>query len=70
MRINDFKATDDKDKKELEKKLNSFKLEKVLSLWYFVRSSGKATIVGSKSQITVEEMPLNSLKRSLEVFPL
>lgn len=47
MRINDFKATD--DKKELEKKLNSFKLEKVLSLWYFVRSSGKATIVGSKS---------------------
>ena len=28
MRINDFKATDDKDKKELEKKLNSFKLEK------------------------------------------
>ena len=49
MRINDFKATDDKDKKELEKKLNSFKLEKVLSLWCFVRSSGKATIVGSKS---------------------
>lgn len=49
MRINDFKATDSKDQKELEKKLNSFKLEKVLSLWYFVRSSGKATIVGSKS---------------------
>ena len=49
MRINDFKATDNKDKKELEKKLNMFKLEKVLSLWYFVRSQSKATIVGSKS---------------------
>lgn len=49
MRINDFKATDNKDQKELEKKLNTFKLEKVLSLWYFVRSQSKATIVGSKS---------------------
>ena len=49
MRINDFKATDNKEQKELEKKLNAFKLEKVLSLWYFVRSSGKATIVGSKA---------------------
>ena len=49
MRINDFKATDNKDQKELEKKLNAFKLEKVLSLWYFVCSSSKATIIGSKS---------------------
>lgn len=49
MRINDFKATDNKDQKELEKKLNAFKLEKVLSLWYFVRSASKATIMGSKS---------------------
>lgn len=49
MRINDFKATDNKGQKELEKKLNDFKLEKVLSLWYFIRSSSKATIIGSKS---------------------
>ena len=49
MRINDFKATKSDEKKKLEKKLDSFKLEKVLSLWYFVRSSAKGTIMGAKN---------------------
>lgn len=49
MNINDFQAQNEKVKKDMEKKLNAFKLEKVLSLWYFVRSTSKATIVGSKN---------------------
>lgn len=49
MKINDFQVKDAQAKKEMEKKLDSFKLEKVLSLWYFVRSTSKATIVGSKN---------------------
>lgn len=49
MNINDFQAREDKNKVELEKKLDSFKLEKVLSLWYLVQSANKANIVGSKS---------------------
>lgn len=48
MKIQDFNAKDDNKKKEMESKLKEFKLENVLSLWYFVRSSGKATILGSK----------------------
>jgi len=48
MQINDFKASNKAEKENLEKKLESFKLEKVLSLWYFVRSVRKATIMGSK----------------------
>jgi len=48
VKIQDFNAKDDNKKKEMESKLKEFKLENVLSLWYFVRSSGKATILGSK----------------------
>ena len=48
MKIQDFNAKDDNKKKEMESKLKEFELENVLSLWYFVRSSGKATILGSK----------------------
>lgn len=49
MNINDFQAKNEKAKKDMEKKLDAFKLEKVLSLWYFVRSTSKATIMGSKN---------------------
>ncbi len=49
MNINDFQAHEDKNKKELEKKLDSFKLEKVLSLWYLIHSAFKASIAGSKN---------------------
>lgn len=49
MNINDFQAREDKNKVELEKKLDSFKLEKVLSLWYLVQSAFKATVVGTKN---------------------
>lgn len=49
MKIGAFKAKNDKAKKNLEAKLNSFKLEKVQSLWYFVYSSAKA-IAGSKGE--------------------
>lgn len=49
MNINDFQAHEDKEKVELEKKLDSFKLEKVLSLWYLINSANKANLVGSKS---------------------
>ncbi len=36
MNINDFQAQNEKVKKDMEKKIDAFKLEKVLSLWYFV----------------------------------
>jgi len=49
MNINDFQTQSEKAKKDMEKKLNAFKLEKVLSLWYFVRAASKVTIVGSKN---------------------
>ena len=49
MNINDFRAREDKNKVELEKKLDSFKLEKVLSLWYLTESAFKASIRGSKN---------------------
>lgn len=49
MNINNFKIKDKKEQKKIEKKLENFKLEKVLSLWYGVVSSSKATIVGSKN---------------------
>ena len=48
MKINDFEAKRQDEKKRLEKKLDSLKIEKVLSLWYFVVSSKGAVIVGSK----------------------
>lgn len=49
MKIQDFKANDKKKQDTMDAKLKEFKLENVLSLWYFVRSSSKATIVGSKN---------------------
>lgn len=49
MRIDEFKAKNNDEKDRLEKKLDSFKLEKVLSLWYFVRSAAKGTIIGAKN---------------------
>lgn len=49
MKINDFVAKGAKEKDELEKKLEGFKLEKVLSLWYFVYATSKASIMGSKN---------------------
>lgn len=48
MRLKDFEAKGREEKKDLEKKLDSFKLEKVLSLWYVVQTSAKATVAGSK----------------------
>lgn len=49
MNINNFQPKKEETKKMLEKKLEAFKLEKVLSLWYFVQSSGKGTVAGSKN---------------------
>lgn len=48
MKIQDFKANDKKQQNTMDEQLKKFKLENVLSLWYFVRSKNKATIVGSK----------------------
>lgn len=49
MKLADFNAKGEKDQKKLKKKLENFKLEKVLSLWYLIRSTSKATILGSKN---------------------
>lgn len=49
MNINNFKIKDKKEQKKIEKELENFKLEKVLSLWYWVTSSSKATVMGSKN---------------------
>lgn len=48
MKIQDFKATDQKKQECMDAKLKEFKLEDVLSLWYFVVSKNKSTIVCSK----------------------
>lgn len=48
MNIKDFKEINENKQKEMAKKLSEFKLEDINSLWYFVVSSGKATIMGSK----------------------
>ena len=48
LKIQDFKATDQKKQECMDAKLKEFKLEDVLSLWYFVVSKNKSTIVGSK----------------------
>ncbi len=49
MNINDFQTQSEKAKKDMEKKLDAFKLEKVLSLWYLIWTASKATIAGSKN---------------------
>lgn len=49
MNINDFQADDKKTKEDMKRKLKDYKLEKVLSLWYFVIAKSKAAIVGSKN---------------------
>lgn len=49
MKIQDFKETNEKKQSEMKKKLQNFKLENILSLWYFVRGGGKHTIIGSKA---------------------
>lgn len=48
--INIFKEKDLKKQNEIDTKLNSLKLENINSLWYFVISSDKRTIVGSKGE--------------------
>lgn len=48
MKINDFREKSLNKQSEMDTALNAFKLENVLSLWYFVRSKSKSTIVGSK----------------------
>lgn len=60
MRINDFKATDNKDQKELEKKLNTFKLEKVLSLWYLSAHRVKLRLLEVNLNNYSQEVTLNS----------
>lgn len=49
MSIKDFQVRDENAKKEMEKNLDSFKLEKTISLWYLVVAKSKATIAGSKN---------------------
>ena len=49
MEVTNFNETEESTKKDLEEQLNSFKLEKVQSLWYFVYSDAKA-IAGSKGE--------------------
>lgn len=48
MKLADFRAKDKKSRIYWKEKASKFKLEKVLSLWYFIRSSSKATIIGSR----------------------
>lgn len=48
--INIFKEKDSNKQEEMDKELNSLKLEDVNSLWYFVVSTDKRTIVGSKGE--------------------
>ena len=48
MNINHFKEKNSNKQSKMDTALKAFKLENVLSLWYFVRSKSKATIVGSK----------------------
>lgn len=48
MNIQDFKVTEKEQQQSMDAKLKAFKLEDILSLWYFVVSKNKAVIVGSK----------------------
>lgn len=46
--LKNFRETDAKKASEMKKQLDAVKLENVRSLWYFVTSSGKKAIAGSK----------------------
>lgn len=46
--LKNFRETDAKKVIEMKEQLESMKLENVHSLWYFVTSSGKKAIAGSK----------------------
>ncbi|MBR5947578.1 MAG: hypothetical protein IKZ82_02870 [Clostridia bacterium] len=48
MSIKDFKVNNLEEQKSMDEKLKAFKLEDILSLWYFVVSKNKSVIVGSK----------------------
>lgn len=48
MKINNFNEKDLAKKDLMKKKLESKKLENIRSLWYFVTSSQKKSIAGSK----------------------
>lgn len=47
MRINEFKENTAEKRIEMEKKLESLKLENIKSLWYFVNANAKI-VMGSK----------------------
>lgn len=47
MRINEFKENNEAKKEVMEQKMESMKLEKISSLWYFIIATLKA-VVGSK----------------------
>ncbi|MDK2802862.1 MAG: hypothetical protein KFW09_05770 [Oscillospiraceae bacterium] len=51
MKINDFKEKKDLKKEAMHIELELQKLENVRSLWYFVTSSSRKAIVGSKGLI-------------------
>ncbi|MDR2044964.1 MAG: hypothetical protein LBQ15_11535 [Clostridium sp.] len=48
-KINQYQETNPKKQAEMDKKLDSLKLERIKSLWYFVVGSSKSVIVGGKS---------------------
>lgn len=48
MKINKFQENNKEKKQEMLRAIKEHKLENVKILWYFVSSTGKGTIAGSK----------------------
>lgn len=48
MKITKFQENDQKKKEDMLKAIKEHRLENVKSLWYFVSSTNKATVAGSK----------------------
>lgn len=46
--LKDFQEKNEQKQKNMDEKLEKLKLENVRSMWYFVSSSGKKAIAGSK----------------------
>ena len=54
MKINEFKESDEFQKKEMDEKLSGVELEKIISLSYFVINANKAkAIINTTGKVSV-----------------